>query len=261
MEKYSKATKDFFESMGNIQPPKDEQDKVRNIFRAAKLVSHPENLPKALIAYGLTKESAQITEDIHPLKLRDFLLKEYQVEWLDWVPEVLDDTLLKEQKSDIISNKAQALRICLTTDTPWREWHIFENVGKAFNHQVPNFGLLQPLSLGECEIALRTMEGLRDEDLQEEVIIYIAARAFTENYVYLPEEWEVSIAQDHLDNMIYDFGLKMKTKDSWEKIKDKDLLDKKFREDDAVHRQLANLAVVQQYIREQDGSYNRSASE
>ena len=261
MEKFSKATKDFFKSIGEVKPPEEEHD-VRDVARAARLIARPENLPKALVVYGLQKEAAKITEEIHPLELRDTLIDEYKAEWLDWTPENLDYHLLREQKSDIISNKAQALRVAMGTDTPWREWHIFENIGKAFNHQVPNFGLLQPLSVGECETTAKVLKSLRpEEEFEEEVLIYIATCCFTNHLVYIPKEWVISEAQHHLDNMIYDIGLKIKVKDAWERIKDKKLLDKKFNEDDAAQRQLADLTVIQQFIREYDGSYNRSASE
>lgn len=266
MERFSKETREFFKKMRDpeqILEDQQEANSVRNIVRAARVLQHPENLPKALIAYGVSKQaSVEITEEIHPLKLRDFLLDNYGTEWIDWLPENLDWHLLRDQKNDIISNKAQALRVCLGTDTPWREWHIFEDVGQAFNNEVPIFGLLQPLSLGECEVTMKTMQGLRKEEgFEEEVLIYVAVSACMQNLVYLPVEWEVSKAQPYLDTMIHDVGLKINVRDSWEALKGIGLLDKKFDQDNATQRQLADLAVIQQFIRENDVSYNGSASE
>ncbi len=266
MERFKKETREFFKDLRESdEVVKDQQEvsSVRNIVRAARMIQHPENLPKALIAYGITKQaSVKITEEIHPLKLRDFLLDNYGTEWIDWLSENLDWHLLRDQKNDIISNKAQALRVCLGTDTPWREWHIFENVGQAFNNDVPNFGMLQPLTIGECEVTMRTMQDLRQEEVfEEEVLIYVAVSAFTKNLVYLPIEWQVSKAQPYLDTMIHDVGLKINVRDSWDVIKDLDLMDKKFDQDNATQRQLADLAVIQQYIRENDVSYNGSTSE
>lgn len=250
MEKFSRATQEFFKSAGVIHQPE------------SKGLDQFDSSPKTVEIYGLVKTASQIKEDINPLELRDILLKEYNTEWLDWVPENLDHYLLRGQKSDIISNKAQALRVCLGTDTPWREWHIFENVGKAFNHQVPNFYMLQPLSLGECETTLRTMRDLRsDEEFTDEIYLYVASVAFTEHYTYLPSEWEIGKAQPHLDQMVFDRELKIRAMDAWERVKSKKLLEVKFKDNDAVHQQLAKLALVQQYIREHNGSYDRSTSE
>lgn len=258
MEKYSKATQDFASAIADDikkeveDSKKDEVKAFRNAVRAARVLSDPiSNIPQAIIAYGATKMAkVELQEDIAAIELFDFLMEHYKTEWIDWLPETIKKTILNGESNEIIENKIQALATCLSTDTPWLEWHIFENVGKAFNHQVPNFGLLQPLSLGECWVTMKTMEYMRDEDWSNEVLLYVATVAYTNNYVYLPEESELAPVQEHLDS----FGanvldLKMKTAESWGKIRDRDVLGAEFKET-PLQVQLAKLSVAQQYMKE-----------
>lgn len=204
---------------------------------------------------SLTKQAeSPLDEEMHPIELKNYLVDNYKTDWLEWVPEVVDLTILAGKNNEYISNKIQAIRICQTTDTPWDEWHVFEKVGKSFNHQIPDFGIMQPLSLGECLTTMHVMTLLRpEENFSEEVLSYIGSVAANENYVYLPEEMLVGKAQHILDNFIYDHDLKMKTKAAWGKVKGKDILDVEFKEDNSLHRQLSKLALVQEYFREYNG--------
>jgi len=255
MGRYSKEHNDFFNAIKTLERDVETAVKdpsVRTVVRTAKLMNKPSNFPKAMMAFEIMKHgSAEIPEDINPIKLKNFLVDSYKADWLDWLPEVTDQTLFGEEKSEILSNKIQAIRACLTTDTPWQEWHVFENVGKAFNHQVPNFVIIQPLTLGECITTMDTMSKLRPEEpFSEEVLSYVASVAANNDYVYLPEELLVGKAQEMLDGFIFDKDLSLKTKAAWGKIKDRDVLNAKFSDDDSVHRQLAKLALAQQYYRE-----------
>lgn len=191
-----------------------------------------------------------MNENIPILDLRDQLFRKYGGNWVDWLPEVLDIEVA--HGNIMLLNKLQALQVCLSTDAPWREWHIFENVAKTFNHQIPNFGIMQPASTGECIVAMKALKELRDEDFTEEVLIYIASCAFTDQLVYLPFAPEV---QPYLDRLIYDDDLRDRTKKEWEKVKDhKNLIEYNYNSDNALHQQLASLAILDQYIKEHDGS-------
>ena len=190
-----------------------------------------------------------ISTNISAIKLFDMLMEKYQTEWFEWLPEVIRKTVLDGQENEVIENKIQALATCCSTDTPWLEWHIFENVAKAFNHQVPVFGIFQPLSLGECIVAYKVMEYMRDENWSNEVMIYMATCAYTNNLVYVPETWLPKEVQAHIDGFGNDLSLKMKVIDGWDKIEHVDVLDKEFRET-AEQIQLGRLNVVQQYIKE-----------
>lgn len=256
MEKFSNATQSFYKTIKGVSEEVEEVKKdiqkngISPIVKALKVMARPELIPMAAISYGL-KKTASIKEDISISHLRDVLFFEYGAEWLDWAPGVIEKTMFGDARNDLISNKIQAIRVCLSTDTPWLEWHIFENVGKAFNHQIPDFSIMTPLSLGECEVAMQTMRELREEEFANEVLIYVASIAFTEHYVYMPKEWEIGDAQEHLDTMILDPGLRKVTEQGWNKISKVDVLNEEFKDDDPVHVQLANLTIVQQYVKEQ----------
>ena len=191
-----------------------------------------------------------MNSDINILDLRDQLFREHGGKWVNWLPEVLDIQIAKGDA--LLLNKLQAIQVCLSTDAPWREWHIFENIAKTFNHQIPNFGIMQPASAGEAICTMKDLRALRDDEFTEEVLIYVASCAFTDQLVYLPFEPEV---QPYLDRLIYDDDLRDRTKAAWEKVKDqKKLIDYNYRSDDSLHQQLASLAILDQYIKEHDGS-------
>ena len=253
MEKFSKAEKDFVEAVKDKVEEVKEQPPIREAVRTLKLITKPSKIPNALIAYGLTKESsATISEDIPVLELRDLLFASYGHEWLDWSPETIALTFFNGDRNDVVENKILAMATCYKTDTPWTEWHIFENVGKAFNHQVPDFDYVQPLSLGECAVTMKIMEELReDEEFSSEVLTYVAMVARTENYVYLPSELLVGKAQPYLERYLFDHDLKRAVGDHWTRVGSrKDLLDQTIDEANPLHVQIGKLAILKQYLEE-----------
>ena len=257
MEKFSKQHNAFFDAIKNVEKSiadKAHDPKVRALLRPAKVLHTPGNIPAALLTYGLAKHASDMPEDINPIKLKNFLVDHYKADWLEWLPEVTDKTVFGDRDSEALSNKVQSIRICLTTDTPWLEWHIFENVGKSFNHQIPDFHVMQPLTLGECITTMDTMKKLRpEEDFSEEVLSYVASVAANNNFVYLPDDLLVGKAQPILRKLTKDFNsfafVEM-VDHQWGRLQGRKLLDAKFSEDSNVHQQIAKLALVQQYYRE-----------
>lgn len=258
MGKYSKEHNEFFDAIKDIGSEVGKtisNPSFRSVMQSAKLARNPISTTTAVLVRELSKEgSVEISNDINPIKLKNFLVDNYKIDWLDWLPEVTDKTVFGNQEAEALSNKIQAIRTCLTTDTPWLEWHIFENVGTAFNHQIPDFNRVQPLTLAECITTMDTMMKLRsDEDFSEEVLSYVASIAANENFVYLPEDLHVGQANTILRKMTKDFNsfafVEMVVY-RWGQLKDRDLLNNKFLEDSKVHRQLAKLALAQQYYKE-----------
>jgi hypothetical protein len=240
MGKYSNATLEFMEHIaGECVNAENLEERSAYDFRAQFI-------------NDLTKESStQIKEDINVITLKNLLMDKFGIEWLEWYPEVLNKTLFGEDRNDILTNKIQAIRACLTTDTPWLDWHIFENVGKSFNHQMPDFGIIQPLSLGECAVTVELMYLLRpEEQFSEEVLSYIGSIAGNENYVYIPDELKIRLAQPYLDRFVHDVELQKEIRGLWGKVKDKKLLQAEYKEDNPLHRQIANLAILKQYFEE-----------
>lgn len=231
-----------------------------NVDVANKILNSTISYPSqetTVVFEGKTSPS-NIDEAINAIPLFELLMSNYGTSWIGWLPEVIKKTILNNRSNEIIENKIQALAVCLSTDTPWLEWHIFENVAKAFNHQVPNFGYTEPLSLGECWVTVRTMNYLRQEDWSNEVKIYIATVAFQNNYVYLPRESELEMAQRFLDGFVIYPDLKMQVSQYWDKLRvsqkldktdDISILDREFSET-PVQIQLSKIAIAKQYLLE-----------
>ena len=130
-----------------------------------------------------------IDEYINPIKLKNRLMRDHGKEWLDWSPETVVFDILDGKANDLLLDKVQAIQLCLTTDTPWIEWNIFEKVGRCFTHQDVDFLTFQPLSSGECSITIDLMQQLReDEQFSEEVELYVANIAFSEHLVCIPKD-------------------------------------------------------------------------
>lgn len=255
MEKFSNATQDFFKTIDTEKKKLEKDpDLIKDVVKTLKVVSNPSDLPRKALAFGVSKLASQeISEDIKVLELRDFLIGKYGSEWISWIPSVIRKTLFKDERNTIIENKIQALATCLSTDTPWLEWHIFENVGKAFNHQVPNFGQIQPLTPGECAVTMRIMNNLVDPDnkYSNEVLIYVASCCRERGLIYLPEEMAISEAQSQLDDLNYVSNLKVEVSEKWGKIRsNKNLTSVAIKEDDPVQVQLGKLIIINQYIKE-----------
>jgi len=188
-----------------------------------------------------------IKPDIHPLDLRDRLTGKFGRDWIGWLPEVLKKDITTDA---LLLNKIQALQVCFSTDSPWQDWHIFENVGKAFNDQIPNFAIMQPLSLGECLVTKRILDSLRNDLFSEEVLIYMATMAHKDQLVYIPNEPDI---QAKLDETNIDHELKGRVEVAWDDLDDSHLMDNEYAEDDPVEQQLASLAILDQYLKENSG--------
>jgi hypothetical protein len=195
--------------------------------------------------------STKLDEDINPLKLKDYLFSQFGKDWIDWSPETVMLDILEGQGSDLLMNKIGALQVCYKTDTPWTEWHIFENVGRAFTSQDVDFMTFQPLSPGECSVTMDTMRSIKpNEDFSEEVLTYVASIAFKDNLVLLPVEMFKVSVDNILKNMIYFNGLREKVILSWDKVKNMDLTNKQFNLEDPIQNQLAKLTILKQYRKE-----------
>ena len=245
MEKYSKEHRDFFNAINDLE--------AKDVIHIARSMRNPLKLHKKLQEHGIVKKaSSELPNDINPIKLKNYLVDRYKAEWLDWFPSVINKTL--GGVTEEISNKIQAIRVCLATDTPWLEWDIFENVGKSFNHQIPDFSIIQPLSLGECETTMGTMKLLRsEEEFSEEVLSYIASIAANENFIILPDDFHVGAANKILEKFTEKYispTLRTPLDYHWGRLKDKGLLQVSFKEDSIEQRQFAKLALVKQYYKE-----------
>lgn len=239
MAKYNDATLTFFEQISGQAVKSTNEDVITSI-------SAKSNFEK--VAAG---KDIELTEDMSVLKLNDYLFSKFNDEWIDWLPEALNVTLFGKNRDDVLTDKIQALSVCHKTDAPWTEWDIFENVGKAFNHQKPTFNIIQPLTLGECAVTAELMSKIRpEEEFWDEVLSYIGVVAATENYTYIPEELLISKAQKYLDKFVHDKDVFSELKELWPKLKGRPLLEANYMEDKLLHQQIIKLAILEQYVKE-----------
>jgi hypothetical protein len=117
----------------------------------------------------------------HPLEilaqLRKTMSKAYGLGWTEWDPEVLSRFVVEqfEPISNLTENKIWALQSALTTDAPWHDYDIFENVALSFCNETPMFGVIQPIDLHELAFCLGVLDAIRTDVYSDEVRGYIAA--------------------------------------------------------------------------------------
>lgn len=229
----SKIAQDFFSGIGNDEPKSPLEQKTSTV--------------------GLNS-GTRIDETINPMKLKNILMKEYGTKWIDWAPESIVMEAFWGKANDLLLDKVQALQLCLSSDTPWGEWNIFEKVGRCFTNQDVDFLTFQPLSTGECSVTMDLMSKLReDQDFSLEVELYVANIAFSENIVYLPGDLFPNSINTQLRSMIYLPKLAEEVEISWGLMTNLTLLDKKFNLEDPVQNQLSKLAILKEYRKEYYG--------
>lgn len=187
--------------------------------------------------------------DTHPLHLATLLKAQYNDDWVGWLPETLWEIIRKDFTpiSDVNKNKIQALSVSLSTDTPWMDWHIFENVGKSFNGIIPHFGVMHPLSPAEAAFTLSVLDRLHDFEPSPEVQGYIASCCLYYGLILLPKEWFGDI-QELVDKQNQNLDIKKEVKLAWNKVKKQDLSEIEFSEDTPIDVQVKHLSDVKEYL-------------
>jgi len=147
----------------------------------------------------------ELSADVHIYKLNDLLIGRYGTEWLEWLPETLWQTIYDEfalNPPRLLRDKILALKAAHTTNLPWVEWDVFENTGEAFNDEIPNFTIMEPLSPGECLTTVTALNRIRKDKYAPEVLIYIANCFFNDGYVYCG----IPKVQPHLNELYRSYG-------------------------------------------------------
>jgi hypothetical protein len=184
------------------------------------------------------------------LELDRALIEKYGVEWLDWEPETIWQTIRMDwntQISRINMDKIMAAKLLHVSDSFWRNWDVFQNVVLAFNNVTPLFDRVQDVTVGQVMHALNQAAEIRKEEFQTEVKYYIAHQAREEGFLWLPSP--ADLAQKELDqlNPPEMVPLKQEIRDRWEAFKDLDLRNIEFPENVyGVH--LARLAAIDLYL-------------
>jgi len=196
--------------------------------------------------------SDKFSDDMHPILLFRYLKDKYDKGWLDWTPETLKSEL--PMMSNINRGKVHALAMINIHDIAWNEWDVFEKCGQAFNGNYVNFGIVQPLSPGQCAFTIRVMDRIDDRKMGSETLSYIASILYDRGYVYAPPEL-FDETQTHLEIMQPSHIPEMVK--HIKKVWKKPIVNVK--ENDIMHTQILRLQAVKLYIDEKDGMLNEQS--
>lgn len=139
--------------------------------------------------------------DAHPLVLTLMVLDRYGNDSLDWDPEVLRVTMIRDnlQVSGTNWAKIMASRVLLASPSPWRQWHVFHWVARGLGGQAPNFTFFEEPEIGHlflCADVMKIVDPARVTVL--EVDKFVAATLRHNGQVWAPES--LSFAQHALED-------------------------------------------------------------
>jgi hypothetical protein len=142
--------------------------------------------------------------DAHPVALDLALLKHFQLEWLQWLPDTLFHEIeqtFKTSIAEINKLKILATQTLHVVDSFWEEWEIFEKTLWALNGTVPLVRLVQPPDLPILFAGVDIASSIREEKFSEEVARYCAAVFLNENVHYAAPP--LDFCQRYLSNPYY----------------------------------------------------------
>jgi hypothetical protein len=128
--------------------------------------------------------------DTHPLVLDLALLKHFQVEWFQWLPETLFSEIEKTFGTNIAEVnklKIMAVKTLHVIDAFWDHWEIFEKTVMALNGIPPRLDAMQPPDLPLLFSGVALASSIRVEEFHGEVARYCAAVFLNESVHYAPE--------------------------------------------------------------------------
>ncbi len=148
---------------------------------------------------------------ISPLKIANIF--KVHKDWLDYEPMALwvalRDEVRNMGKKDLdekYKNMVLAVRACMGTERPYREWDIFENTALALNEEIPITDEMQEIFTPEVALAVKVMNELNPEaEWSDEVKAYIAVVAKKDGYIAMPKE--LLMSQGVLDGITKSTGL------------------------------------------------------
>lgn len=129
---------------------------------------------------------------ISPLKIANIF--KINKEWIDFEPETLWVLLRKEvgasSKSDLpeeLKNMISAVRLCMSSDRPYKEWDVFENTALALNGEIPVVDMVQEIHFAEVVWAKMVMADLSKSEWSEDVKFYMANVAHKDGFISVPK--------------------------------------------------------------------------
>lgn len=125
-----------------------------------------------------TRNSVWRHPDAHPMVLLLMSLDRYGQDCLEWDPETLRMTLVRDgiPLSQSAWTKLMAVRVVLLAPSPWRHWPVFTAVCRGLAGSPPNFHYLEEPELGHIMVGIDTMNTLDpSRHTTDEIDKYIAA--------------------------------------------------------------------------------------
>lgn len=153
--------------------------------------------------------------DTHVFALHNTLVRHYKADWVDWLPEtlwrqlVLDNFVHSDDEMPrVIKEKILALQVALSTNRPWVEFEVFENVSTAFDGDVPSPFVLEPRTAEEALFTMHCLKTIRpDEKFAPEVLIYVASCFANDGITHVGPARCLDGVQQYLDKLIYEHEL------------------------------------------------------
>lgn len=139
--------------------------------------------------------------DAHPLVLMLMVLDRYGPASMEWDPEVLRATMIRDsyQVSGANWAKILAVRVLLASPSPWRQWEVFCWMARALAGFPPNFTYLEQPELGHlvvCVDLMKICDPTRETGLEVDKLV--AATLRHEGHVFAPEP--LAFAQRELED-------------------------------------------------------------
>lgn len=136
----------------------------------------------------------------HPLVLDVLLLDRYGVEYLDWEPEVVRETLLRNSTPISTRNwtKIQAIRVTHRATTPWRQWEVLHWISQGLDGTQPTITFMELPEIGVLASAIDILKTIdKTVEFSDEIQKFVAATARYAGIPFLPPP--LDFAQRELD--------------------------------------------------------------
>lgn len=144
----------------------------------------------------------------HPYILSFKMFKHFSPQWLTWEEETLPvvvRTAFACELSELNLHKLQAMRALHVSDAFWEQYEIFTFCAKALTGTVPNFDVMQIITLPEAAIAIDIAAEVRDDiPYSDEVVAMLRALFDYEGVYYTPDPFKFVKLDEHafLDTVI-----------------------------------------------------------
>lgn len=142
---------------------------------------------------SLTRNNLFARPDAHPLILNLLMLEHFEHSWLDWDPELVDDTVhtLFGEPHPVNLGKLLAAQAAFTKTAAWDEWHYFVFTCQAFNDELVDPHQFRPPTAAEVAVTVTMLRTLDDKPkFSEEVTDFIRQVLIHENFLFAPAPLE-----------------------------------------------------------------------